>query len=371
MTRIRISLFACLFLPALVSGCTVITAAVTDDPIRCGGRDDGTVCGNEYDDGVDRICVDEACVVKECGDGFVDTPAGEQCDDANDETGDGCDSACDYSCAADTDCNDGLACNGVESCDLALHTCANPADVVCVPSDSCHSSACDDNMSGACVEALIDGDNDGYASTALGACGTDCNDANAQISPAAQEVCGNATDDDCSAGTPDNTQTYWWADCDGDSYAGLASDSTKMLTCQKPSVSGTGCSPAYHGTADWTSRNPNVGTDTRDCADLESGAHPDPGGTTVPWHTDAIPGMASNYNWNCLNSTEYQYVDEGGACIPSKYNSCGTDYPSPSGWWSDGSKAACGSSEWWEYCGTDISSGGSCSNDVYRAQGCR
>src|SRR5688500_2998418 len=55
-------------------------------PGDCAGRIDGTSCGT----GV--ICVGEACVASECGDGLVDLSSGEECDDMNMVAFDGCES---------------------------------------------------------------------------------------------------------------------------------------------------------------------------------------------------------------------------------------------------------------------------------------
>jgi cysteine-rich repeat protein len=49
-----------------------------------------------------------------CGDGIVQ--AGEQCDDGNNKTKDGCEPDCKQSCQNDANCNDGDECNGTEIC---------------------------------------------------------------------------------------------------------------------------------------------------------------------------------------------------------------------------------------------------------------
>ena len=53
--------------------------------------DDGTPCG------MDKACKGGVCGDVTCGDGFVQPP--EECDDANNRSGDGCD-ACSFSCVA-------------------------------------------------------------------------------------------------------------------------------------------------------------------------------------------------------------------------------------------------------------------------------
>jgi fibro-slime domain-containing protein len=57
---------------------------------------DGIVSGDEEcDDGVnDGACSPECTIEGACGDGFVDTSAGEVCDDGNNNYGDGCDGMC-------------------------------------------------------------------------------------------------------------------------------------------------------------------------------------------------------------------------------------------------------------------------------------
>ena len=106
------------------------------------------------------------CVSVACGDMVVDM--GEQCDDGNMVDGDGCDTDCTFSCTEAADCNDGSICTGMESCDVATHTCQPGMMLDCSPSDACHrlaDPACDP-MDG-CQEELIDGDSDGFAPEGL------------------------------------------------------------------------------------------------------------------------------------------------------------------------------------------------------------
>ena len=79
---------------------------------------DGTPCGD------DLVCVAATCVSGGCGDGVLDTTAGEECDDGNDVTGDGCNPDCTLSCRSEGDCSDLQLCNGTETCDTASNTCS-------------------------------------------------------------------------------------------------------------------------------------------------------------------------------------------------------------------------------------------------------
>ncbi|MDD5193848.1 MAG: DUF4215 domain-containing protein, partial [Candidatus Nanoarchaeia archaeon] len=102
---------------------------VNCNPAACG---DGNVwAGHEAcDDGnnVDGDGCSHGCEIEippGCGDGTKD--AGEQCDDGNNINGDGCSAGCTNEvdlCAGNT-CNDGLVCNGIETC--------NPVNGACVP----------------------------------------------------------------------------------------------------------------------------------------------------------------------------------------------------------------------------------------------
>ncbi|MBW2463771.1 MAG: putative metal-binding motif-containing protein [Deltaproteobacteria bacterium] len=104
-------------------------------------------------------------------------------------------------CLSDAECDDGVFCNGTESC--VTNRCARGVPVACVPPpDGCSV--------GRCVEALrscefrpVDADEDGHRPVSCG--GDDCNDTNPTIFGGAPELCD-----------------YEDNDCDGDVDEGLA-----------------------------------------------------------------------------------------------------------------------------------------------------
>ena len=81
---------------------------------------DGTVCGTSPR----SICLSETCQASVCGDAFPDTGGGEECDDGNDVSGDGCEDDCTYSCHSDNECADSYGCT-TDRCDPVLHRCTN------------------------------------------------------------------------------------------------------------------------------------------------------------------------------------------------------------------------------------------------------
>lgn len=85
----------------------------------CSGMADGTACGEEL------LCIGEVCLNTQCGDGYIDEAAGEDCDDENEISGDGCEPAsCVFSCTTEEEsCSDGDPCNGTESCSVTSHRC--------------------------------------------------------------------------------------------------------------------------------------------------------------------------------------------------------------------------------------------------------
>ncbi|MFH0712098.1 MAG: hypothetical protein V1889_03235 [archaeon] len=85
-------------------------------------------------------CVGGECIEPSCGDGNLDS--GEECDDGNVVGGDGCDENClAEECVVDGDCDDGLFCNGEESC--VGGECVSGDAVVCDVFDLDEIASCD------------------------------------------------------------------------------------------------------------------------------------------------------------------------------------------------------------------------------------
>ncbi len=94
-------------------------------------------------------------------------------------------------CATDVDCDDGVYCNGIE-------TCAD--DGACVAgSEPCDVGRCDEATE-SCTGPCVDADGDGAADVACG--GADCDDADPDRYPGNTEVCdAEDRDEDCDPTT--------------------------------------------------------------------------------------------------------------------------------------------------------------------------
>jgi len=91
-------------------------------------------------------------------------------------------------------CSDGLVCNGVESCD-PLRGCITAPPPSCDDQDSCTIDRCDEATK-ACVHGPRDFDRDGEIDYHCGT-GTDCDDFDATRGMSAREICGDEVDNDC------------------------------------------------------------------------------------------------------------------------------------------------------------------------------
>jgi cysteine-rich repeat protein len=90
----------------------------TCQPARCGDRlvdQEGPVT-ETCDDGGNSVICDGDCTLVSCGDGYVNTVAGEQCDDGNSNANDGCVDGLGTACQF-ARCGDSFVHNGVEQCD--------------------------------------------------------------------------------------------------------------------------------------------------------------------------------------------------------------------------------------------------------------
>lgn len=307
---------------------------------------EGTSCTTDaIDDGVCRAAGEVLrCVAMGCGDG--DVSGDEACDDGNDVDGDGCDGDCTFSCTANGDCDDGLACNGGETCDVEAHICVPGVAAMCVPVDDCHTSTCDEEV-GTCVETLIDADGDGFAATGLGACGTDCDDTRADVYPDAPEGCGEPRDWDCDE-TATSGNAIWYPDCDADGFAAAGVGGTAACPAPAPQA---GCMA-------WTLTPPTTAA-TSDCNDMNATMFPTQTAYQTSPHT-AIPsgatGDTARYgSYDCNGVANYQYSttltsqSSTGTCTPT-WDSRGLLRCSGARGWTSATAPACGATSTWTEC---------------------
>ena len=148
--------------------------------------------------GADAAVVDSG--VSRCGDGVTDRARGEQCDDGNLNSGDGCEP---------------VTCTFGPPNQCTFMTCNDD--------DPCTTDGC--NAFSGCQYVPIDADNDGFSP---GKCkgggayrGGDCNDAKASINPAAHEVC-DGVDNNCDGKLDEGSPVLrCYPDADGDGYPAL------------------------------------------------------------------------------------------------------------------------------------------------------
>lgn len=244
----------------------------------------GEACTQE--DATPGECNGSVCVAAGCGNGS--TVGTEECDDGNIVDGDGCDGDCTFSCVIDADCDDASVCTGTETCDVATHTCNPGTAMACDDGDVCTSNECD--ATSGCVYPLIDADGDGHASQTLGACGRDCNDMRADVSPDAVELCEDALDSDCNGQNDPLTTPFWYLDCDGDGFAARTA-AMGPQRCSEPAPQ-SGCPGG------WTTRVPvSTNRATYDCNDAAGVVFPG----QHNYYASPISGASSSidYDYDC------------------------------------------------------------------------
>ncbi|MBX3246740.1 MAG: putative metal-binding motif-containing protein [Myxococcales bacterium] len=115
------------------------------------------------------------------------------------------------SCADDLACDDGVFCNGAERCDPS-NASADARGCVSASESPCSAGGICFELDRTCRECP-DADGDGFADVRCG--GTDCDDADPAIHPAATEVCDpDHVDEDCDPSTLAGPE----GDVDGDGY---------------------------------------------------------------------------------------------------------------------------------------------------------
>ncbi|MFH1434656.1 MAG: hypothetical protein ABIJ56_02960 [Pseudomonadota bacterium] len=184
--------------------------------------EDGFVCVDDPR----SICLDGVCEESECGDGFVDTGGGEQCEPPDAGS---CNSECVLECEDNEDCpDDGNACNGTEYCNTDENVCAHVdplSDGTVCGSDPrliCLSETCQESM---CGDSFIDEGADPVE---------ECDDGDVEE--------GDGCDNDCMYSCHEETQEI---ECDDLLGCTLDACNTSSHTCDHHTmVESTVCRPA-------------------------------------------------------------------------------------------------------------------------------
>jgi cysteine-rich repeat protein len=359
----------------------------------CGKAVDGTPCGQAASG---NICRGGACVASYCGDLFVDTNRGEECEDNNLVDNDGC-TQCRHDCKKDADCADKESCNGVETCQQASHTCKGgivASDLtVCKMSDGkpgackagvCVSQGCGDKIKNG-TEECDDGNTvagDGCENDCTWTCkaDADCDDKNpctgketCNKSDPKKPVCKVGTKVSCkhakctgtcqsTSGTclypdadkdgvdcrtdcneKDNTIFPGATECpdgkDNDCNPSTADGSGGKCVCWKDS-DGDGFAPTGATTvgksgacpSGYTDKDPAVSSNV-DCFDSSKDVYP---GQTA-WMTTPYckSGMCLYWDYNCNGKTDKQYPSAFSQCLNTRYGCFGSG-------WSGSNVLACG-----------------------------
>ena len=220
------------------ASCTQPSGYEDDDDDCDDSQSDVNPAADEYCDGVD----DEDCDGTVDENGAVDASSFYLDADGDgygslDTTFDACEVPTGYA-DNDDDCDDldsAISPSATEVCDGEDNDC-----------DELTDDEDDDVDTGTFTTWYADSDSDGYGdpSSTTGACDVpsgytsddnDCDDSDADISPADDEVCDGVNDDDCD-GTVDEDgaidASTWYADVDGDGYG---ADDDTTTACSQPS----------------------------------------------------------------------------------------------------------------------------------------
>lgn len=151
-----------------------------------------------------------------------------------------------HECERDSDCDDGLACNGTEHCVHGF--CAPGEPIDCSDGDACTRDRCVEPGQCRHRDFRVDADGDGFWTDVQ--CGRDCDDAAPAVHPGAPERC-NARDDDCDGRIDEGTRRA----AQGSSTAvseGMRARSAADLAWSPPSETwGATYTDARDGTSLW------------------------------------------------------------------------------------------------------------------------
>lgn len=280
------------------------------------------------------VCRSGTCVDADCGNGRMDP--GEDCDDGNEDDGDGCRLNCRFTCEDDVQCDDGLPCNGQESCESNVCVAGTPID--CDDAEPCTIDICNDSADdpeNPCESTFVDADGDGVSPLICASLpGGDCDDSTTLRYPGAPEAC-DEIDNDCDSRTDeDASEVTCYKDDDGDGF-GVESSATSACTCSElPGGS-------------WVT-SPTMRFDCNDVPGL-GGASVHPNVTLYSSESYCVPNGAScafSWDWNCNGVEE------------KRWNGTRCECPEPgmislrSGGWV-GSNPACGQTGTWQECQYD------------------
>lgn len=194
------------------------------------------------------------CVSSGCGDGTVDTNAGEECEPPSSL---GCRADCRFVCTSNFDCPTADPCTDNQQCNTASHVCEAVGPLVCDDGDPCSADYCATGLG--CASDIIDGDSDGFAPLPAleGACssnsaygGGDCDDTRDDTHPGAIDLCADGIDQDCNGTADDGGAINCYRDEDGDSFGDPNSAMTANCSCPSgyvPDVNGADCDDLNRG----------------------------------------------------------------------------------------------------------------------------
>jgi cysteine-rich repeat protein len=219
MTRLASRLTRALLLLGAAAVGSAFTAC-SDDAATSPAPDAGGTGGTGFDF--------DGAITGACLDGVVDPDLAEECDDANDANGDGCQVDCTFTCVVgdprrgDSRCDDGKPCNGAELCQ-ADHTCQrSPAlaeGASCGSAGVCRGGRCNPAV---CGDGIVSGSEE-------------CDDGNAALG------------DGCDACRFSCVSTESTRDCtpsDPCAGASLCDDATHRCASRTPLGDGADCGNA-------------------------------------------------------------------------------------------------------------------------------